>query len=212
MLKQILVTGVSSGLGSEILKCQHPEFKVLGISRYSDPSNSSVFSYEEIESIPSQPQVLILNAGIGEKSEGFSKLMTSGFQEILEVNLIKPLELFSRLHDSGKLCNLKHLILVGSRFSSLDFINRSTFEDLPGYGYCLSKTALASFVQIIRKEHPSFTVNIIHPGVMNTDMGSEMGYPPSLVANTLLEKIKNGVFESSMDGIYDLNEDQIIPF
>ena len=104
------------------------------------------------------------------------------------------------------------MIIVGSRFSSQSYINSQSNNVLPGYGYCISKVALSLFTQMIRKENFKFTVNIIHPGVLNTQLGNKEGLDTKDVANKLLSMIKCDAFAKQFDGIYDLSSDRIIFF
>jgi short-subunit dehydrogenase len=115
----VLITGVSSGLGKEVLSLRNSSFVVYGVSR--NPLTSHVFSYDSIETLPS-PEVLILNAGIGDQGVDFRTFDADAFKEIMDVNLMKPLSYFSTLHRSGKLSNLKQLLIIGSRFSSPSYI------------------------------------------------------------------------------------------
>jgi NAD(P)-dependent dehydrogenase (short-subunit alcohol dehydrogenase family) len=120
--------------------------------------------------------------------------------------------LIHELFQLGKLTHLKQLILVGSRFSSQAYISSSTFENLPGYAYCLSKTSLSLFAQILRKENHNFTVNIIHPGVLNTEMGNPDGNHPMHTCEVLFELIANDYFQKEYTGIVDISTSKIIDF
>ena len=104
------------------------------------------------------------------------------------------------------------MIIVGSRFSSQTYISVQSKEVLPGYGYCISKVALSVFSQMLRKEKFPFSVNIIHPGVLNTQLGNIAGLDVSAVATLLLAKIKSDVFLKEFDGIYDISGDKVIEY
>jgi NAD(P)-dependent dehydrogenase (short-subunit alcohol dehydrogenase family) len=208
-MKTLLVTGVSSGLGKAIIESQSKEFQILGISR--KPSSEIIFSYEDIAKFP-EFQVVVLNAAMGDSGSDFFSIDETEFTEIIMSNLVKPIMFIKELNRNNRLANLKSLIIIGSRFSSMSYISNQSQADLPGYGYCISKAALAIFTQIIRKESLPFTVNIIHPGVLNSQMGNDSGLDVNEVAKKLLSDIQNDVFSKQMDGIYDLNTGGIIPF
>jgi NAD(P)-dependent dehydrogenase (short-subunit alcohol dehydrogenase family) len=205
----VLITGVSSGLGKEVLSLRNRSFAVYGVSR--NPLTPHVFSYDSIDTLPN-PEVLILNAAIGDQGVDFRAFDADGFKEIMDVNLMQPLTYFSTLYRSGKLSNLKQLLIIGSRFSSLPYIQSQEASSLPGYGYCISKASLALFVQVLRKESFPFSVNLVHPGVMNTVMGSPEGIHAGDMAQKLQSKILDDSFLHEFNGIYALPTDEIIPF
>lgn len=206
---RILITGVSSGFGQAFCDLNEAGVEITGISR--KPNSSEVLSYSDFD-IMSNPDVLILNAAMGDSGSDFFNLDETEFTEILMSNLVKPILFIKELNRNNRLANLKSLIIIGSRFSSMSYISNQSKDDLPGYGYCISKVALAVFTQIIRKESLPFTVNVIHPGVLNSQMGNDSGLDVNAVAKKLLSDIQNDVFSKQIDGIYDLNSGGIIPF
>jgi NAD(P)-dependent dehydrogenase (short-subunit alcohol dehydrogenase family) len=206
---RILITGVSSGLGQAFCDIKHKGIEITGISR--NPNSKKILSYGDFEQMPN-PDVLILNAAMGDSGSDFFSTDETEFTEIIMSNLVKPILFLKELNHKNRLSKLKSLIIIGSRFSSMSYITNQSQADLPGYGYCISKAALAIFTQIIRKESLPFTVNIIHPGVLNSQMGNDSGLDVNEVAKKLLSDIENDVFSKQMDGIYDLNTGGIIPF
>ena len=206
---RILITGVSSGLGQAFCSLKQNGIEIIGISR--NPNSKKILSYGDFEQMPN-PDVLILNAAMGDSGSDFFSTDETEFTEIIMSNLVKPILFLKELNHKNRLSKLKSLIIIGSRFSSMSNITNQSQADLPGYGYCISKAALAIFTQIIRKESLPFTVNIIHPGVLNSQMGNDLGLDVNEVAKKLLSDIQNDVFSKQMDGIYDLNTGGIIPF
>ena len=206
---RILITGVSSGLGQAFCDIKHKGIEITGISR--NPNSKKILSYGDFEQMPN-PDVLILNAAMGDSGSDFFSIDETEFTEIIMSNLVKPILFLKELNHKNRLAKLKSLIIIGSRFSSMSYITNQSQADLPGYGYCISKAALAIFTQIIRKESLPFTVNIIHPGVLNSQMGNDLGLDVTEIAKKLLSDIQNDVFSKQMDGIYDLNTGGIIPF
>jgi NAD(P)-dependent dehydrogenase (short-subunit alcohol dehydrogenase family) len=206
---RILISGVSSGLGQAFCSLKQNGIEITGISRF--PNSKEILSYSDFEQMP-DPEALILNAAMGDSGFDFFNLDETEFTEIIMSNLVKPILFLKELNHKNRLANLKSLIIIGSRFSSMSYITNQSQADLPGYGYCISKAALAIFTQIIRKESLPFTVNIIHPGVLNSQMGNDSGLDVNEVAKKLLSDIQNDVFSKQMDGIYDLNTGGIIPF
>lgn len=205
----VLITGVSSGLGKEVFSLRNSSFAVYGVSR--NPLTPHVFSYDSIEALPN-PEVLILNAAIGDHGVDFRSFDSDGFKEIMDVNLMQPLSYFSTLYRAGKLSDLKQLLIIGSRFSSVPYIQSQEASALPGYGYCISKASLALFVQVLRKEAFPFSINLVHPGVLNTEMGSPEGLNAGDMARKFQSKILDNSFLQEFNGIYELPTDEIIPF
>jgi NAD(P)-dependent dehydrogenase (short-subunit alcohol dehydrogenase family) len=206
---RILITGVSSGLGQAFCSLKQNGIEITGISRF--PNSKEILSYSDFEQMP-DPEALILNAAMGDSGSDIFNLDETEFKEILMSNLVKPIMFIKELNRNNRLANLKSLIIIGSRFSSMSYITNQSQADLPGYGYCISKVALAIFTQIIRKETLPFTVNIIHPGVLNSQLGNDLGLDVQEVALKLLSAIENDVFSEQFDGIYDLNTGEVIPF
>jgi NAD(P)-dependent dehydrogenase (short-subunit alcohol dehydrogenase family) len=207
----VLVTGVSTGLGKAIFELNEPGVTVYGVSHADFDKGERRFLYDEIAQIPSC-DVVILNAAIGDTGGDLSSFDEDEFQRIMDVNLMLPIQFLARLKKNHKLLKTKHVIFVGSRFSSQLYLNESNFDSLPGYGYCLSKSALSTFVQLFRKENIHFTVNILHPGVLATEMGATSGVNPTVSATNLFQGILNGEFDQNMEGIYDVLNNQLIPF
>jgi len=208
---KIAITGISSGLGAACFHSDDARFSVFGISHSQYASEKNIYSYTNLLELPTM-EVLILNAAIGDSGGTIQEMNPVELEQVMSVNVLQPIQLIHELFQLGKLTHLKQLILVGSRFSSQAYISSSTFEDLPGYAYCLSKTSLSLFVQILRKENHSFTVNIIHPGVLSTEMGHPDGKSPIEISNVLLELIANGYFQKQYAGIVDISTSKIIDF
>ena len=144
----ILVTGISSGFGKAILELNNKDFSIIGItSKIKKTKSENTFYYNEIDELP-LPETIILNAAIGDSGEHFYGLNSGEFEDILNVNLVKPISYLASLKNNNKLKNLEQLIIIGSRFSSQSYIDSSEWEELPGYGYCISKVALSLYCKI----------------------------------------------------------------
>lgn len=206
---KILITGVSSGLGKSFSSLEEPDIDIIGVSRKS--LSEKIVSYHEFEKMHS-PDVIILNAAIGDFGGDFFNMSESDLTEIITVNLIKPISFVLSLYKNSLLNNLKSIILIGSRFSSISYISSTLKEDIPGYGYCISKVALSVFTELIRKENFDFSVNIIHPGVLNSQLGNISGFDTDETAKKLLNKIRSNIFLEQIDGIYDLQNETIINY
>lgn len=204
-----LITGISKGFGNAFFNLHNKNMAIYGVSR--NPNHERSFDYTSFENMPN-PEVLILNAAIGDTGVEIDAFDAHAFENVLQVNLIQPIAFFSELYRLGKLQHLKSLIIVGSRFSSPTYIRDQDIDQLPGYGYCLSKSGLSLFVNILRKEEKSFSVNIIHPGVLNTEMGSPDGLNAGDMARKFQSKILDNSFMQEFNGIYELPTDEIIPF
>lgn len=209
---KIAVTGISSGLGAAILNSDDERFTVFGISHSQYNPSKNIFSYSNLVEIPPMIEVLILNAAIGDSGGNIQEIDPLELEKVMQVNLLKPIQLVHELFKLEKLKHLKQLILVGSRFSSQKYISSNQFEALPGYAYCLSKTSISMFAQILRKENQNFTVNIIHPGILNTEMGNPNGNSPLETSEILLELISKDYFQNEYAGIVDISNSTLIDF
>jgi len=208
---KIAITGISSGLGAACFNSNDARFTVFGISHSQCAPEKNIYSYTNLLELPTM-EVLILNAAIGDSGGAILEMNPVELEQVMYVNVLQPIQLIHELFQLGKLTHLKHLILVGSRFSSQTYISTCQLEDLPGYAYCLSKSSLSLFTQILRKENYNFTVNIIHPGVLSTEMGHPDGKSPIEISDVLLELIANGYFQKQYAGIIDISTSKIIDF
>ena len=208
---KIAITGISSGLGAACFHSDDARFSVFGISHSQCAPEKNIYSYSNLMELPTM-EVLILNAAIGDSGGTIQEMNPVELEQVMYVNVLQPIQLIHELFQLGKLTHLKQLILVGSRFSSQAYISSSIFENLTGYAYCLSKTSLSLFAQILRKESHNFTVNIIHPGILNSEMGNPDGNHPTHTCEVLFELIANDYFLKEYSGIVDISTSKIIDF
>ena len=208
---KIAITGISSGLGAALFNSNDLRFTNIGISHSQCAPSKNIFSYSNLMEIPIM-EVLILNAAIGDSGGTIQEIDPIELEKVIHVNVLQPIQLVHELVNLGKLINLKQLILVGSRFSSQKFISTCPLDTLPGYAYCLSKTSLSLFAQILRKENHDFSINIIHPGLLNTEMGHPNGNSPLETSEVLLELIANDYFQKEYAGIVDISTSTLIDF
>lgn len=182
-----LITGVSSGIGRELVKkvIGHGD-SVWGIARRKnllanlkkELGNNKYFQYSAVDiSKPQtwkriitqlrrkkfQPQIVIFNAAIFRNDfvgKGTTNLETT--RELIETNFFSIL---SGVNELLKIVEPKtKFIFIGSA---------SAFKGggEEGIGYCASKAALSQALESLHlKHHPKYDFKIVHFGPVDTDM------------------------------------------
>ena len=174
MLKNILITGCSSGLGLAITNYYLQKgFKVYGISR-NKPKIQNInfihisFDLSRISNIKeilspiiqdiSQIETVFLNAGMLGKIKILEELSTSEMQEVYELNVYANKELLDIL----KNIKVKNILVVSSGASKTGY---------KGWGsYSLSKAGVNMLVNLYSNEIPNTKIIALAPGVIKTPM------------------------------------------
>ena len=185
--KCVLVTGSSSGIGSEITsKLLDLGAKVIGIARNHDKSNLKNKSYityncdvsirEKLEILlkeilKNHPQIncLISNAGYGDFGplENFSTLQIHNF---MATNLTSHMVITKLLLPHFKRNKMGDIIFVGSEAGLLGTKNGSI--------YCAAKFGLRGFSQALNKDvaNKNIRVSIINPGMVRTPFFDNLNF------------------------------------
>ena len=174
MLKNILITGCSSGLGLALTSFYLQKgFKVYGISR-NKPKIQNInfihisFDLSQISKIKevlspiiqdiSQIETVFLNAGMLGKIKILEELSTSEMKEVYELNVYANKELLDIL----KNIKVKNILVVSSGASKTGY---------KGWGsYSLSKAGVNMLVNLYSNEIPNTKIIALAPGVIKTPM------------------------------------------
>ncbi len=185
MLRKILITGSSSGIGEALTqKCLSLGYHVIGMSRTA-PSMSHPH-YEHIEADFSKPKriqpllktllkkhsdisALICNAGMG-LFEHLEELSEQQIEEILHVNFLSHTFIIRKILPTLKKQDHSNLLFMGSE-AALKGAKKGTI-------YAASKFALRGLAQSLRAECASSSVHvsIIQPGMTMTPFFDELHF------------------------------------
>ena len=197
--KNVVITGVNSGLGYETMRvlamrgahiiglarnmdkakkaCASVEGKTTPVACELTDFNSVVACTEIIKGLNQPIDVLICNAGIMELPE---LEQVYGIEKQFVVNYLGHFILTNRLLDQVKAANQGRIVMLSSgRYKSappegIQFDNLSGekgYDPLTAYGQ--SKLAIALFSQELsrRLEVTAVTSNAVHPGIIMTNLG-----------------------------------------
>ena len=191
----ILITGTNRGLGLEFVQqylqrgerviatCRNPDesdaLQELAASNpilsllpleVSDAQSMAVFA----EAIKDEAiDVFINNAGVyGPRDANFGNVSGEDWEEVLKINSIAPILLTQLIIGSLRQGSEQKLVYITSKMGSIDD-NRGGGS----YIYRSSKTALNSAVKSLSVDlaDEGFSVALLHPGWVRTDMGGPNG-------------------------------------
>ena len=177
MIKKILITGTSSGLGHELAKKLSKKYFVFGLSRSVGKSKNLNFkkfkhikldlsNFEDLNKLKfSNIECLINNASIF-SMKPFNKISNKEIIEIINTNLIGTILLTRKIIQKNK--NLKKIINILS-VSGLNGIKNQSI-------YSASKHGLKGFFDSLSQENLNkISINNIFPGGMKTELWNK--YP-----------------------------------
>lgn len=186
IIKKVLITGGSRGIGMECVR----EFAKLGYTVYFTYNNSQ----DKAETLAKETNTIAIKCDISSASEIKNKLDEIGDIDILVNNAgISQIKMFCDIteDDWDKMfdVNIRGMFLTTKLISKNmvrkkwgRIINISSMWGQVGAScevhYSASKAAVIGFTKALAKElGPSqITVNCIAPGVIETDMNSELSY------------------------------------
>ena len=190
----VLITGTNRGIGLEfveqylaqgdkvIASCRNPAGE--GALQTLAENNTQlqlvqldVSSQASMEGLPGQLagapiDIFVNNAGIYGRREGFGELEAEPWAEVFHVNSVAPVILTQLLMENFNKGSLKKLIYLTSKMGSV-----GDNQGGGSYVYRSSKAALNAAVKSlsIDLKDKSFSVALVHPGWVRTDMGGPNG-------------------------------------
>jgi NAD(P)-dependent dehydrogenase (short-subunit alcohol dehydrogenase family) len=195
----VLITGANRGIGLALAGAYaNRGDKVIAVVRRSSPAldrlGVEVQSGIDLNSDASVAKlaaalagrsidILINNAGV-HRSDSFGNLDWKGMREQFETNTLAPIRLTHAL--AANLARGAKVAIVTSRSGSIGDNGSGG-----NYGYRMSKAAvnMAGVNLAIDLKPKGVAVAILHPGMVNTDMGSPQGIDPALSAERLMARI-----------------------
>lgn len=178
---QIIITGVSTGIGHAIAKAALAEgYYVQGIGRNEpvDLRGKGRWSYfhadftrpEVIDTIPFMtaelggPTILINNAGVIGPVMFSEKADWKAIHKTMSVNVVAPMRLSARF--LAEVEGARQIIFTGS--GAAEFA-------IPGWSaYCASKAAIHRYAEVLQAEYPDVRIHAFKPGKVDTPMQEEI--------------------------------------
>lgn len=200
MLKNILITGCSSGLGLALTSFYLQKgFKVYGISRNKPKIQNINFIHisfdlsqiskikeilspiiQDIESI----ETVFLNAGMLGKIKILKELSIQEMQEVYELNVYANKELLDILMT----LEVKNIIVISSGASKTGY---------KGWGsYSLSKAGVNMLVNLYSNEMSNTKIIALAPGVIKTPMTDYIRFEIDENTFTSAKKLNDGIIQT----------------
>eukprot|EP00033_Pygsuia_biforma_P000165 GCRY01000212.1.p1 GENE.GCRY01000212.1~~GCRY01000212.1.p1 ORF type:complete len:228 (-),score=25.58 GCRY01000212.1:129-812(-) len=227
MMKTVLVTGASRGIGFEITKqylekgleviacCRKPtdQLQALKHTNLNIMGNVDVTNDESVGILAKQLagrkiDILVNNAGLLH-GDNFDSLNFDHMRAQYEVNTLGPLRVSSALIHSGSVQKGSTVAIVTSRMGSVQD-NGSGGQ----YGYRASKSAVNAVAKSlsIDLKPKGIAILLLHPGYIRTDMTSHHGNnEPSEAASGIIEQIGKFALEKTGSFIHALTG-EILPW
>lgn len=144
--------------------------------------------------------VLVNNAGVGDRSRSFERATPEGVHEVVSTNLLAPIELTRLVLPSMRERNSGAIIFIGSVMGHIAMPQAVL--------YSTTKAALRGFSRSLRHElsGTNVRVSLIAPGFIDTAMTAWLQgvpkSPPSLVARTIADVMDCSRREVVIPGFY----------
>ena len=178
---QIIITGVSSGIGLAIAKrALEIGFSVQGIGRNepkeltSNPywvfTTADLSQEKEVEKIQFQsaahplPTVLINNAGTLGRMGQANTIDWNDTNECMTLNVTAPMRLTARFMST--LQKSKQVFFTGSGAAQYAINGWSS--------YCASKAAIHMYAEVLAQENPTTPIHAFTPGKVDTPMQAQI--------------------------------------
>lgn len=203
--KNILITGISRGIGEAILKQfikSTDQFNFYGLARKKKNIANVHMMYgnlekeEQIKILSTSIKklnidILINNAGINQINN-FHDVSAVEFKKILNVNLFAPYYFSQAVIKNMKKKKWGRIINISSIFGEVTKEKRSS--------YSISKKALHGLTKSLSVEYSKFNIltNTVSPGVIETDLTRKV-LNSKLKRKEMLKKIPIGKFGNTID-------------
>lgn len=215
-MKNVLITGCSSGLGLALTNTYLKNgYKVFGISRQkpqiSDENNKNFthisFDLSNISNIKDglsnfitnikNLEFVYLNAGILGEIKHLKDLSIQDMQKAYDINVYANKEILDIL----ALIETKNIFVISSGAS------KNGYE---GWGaYSLSKAGVNMLVNLYSKEMKNSKILALAPGVIKTPMTDFLRFEVDKEIFTSVKKLENGTIQTPLEAsakIYDFSQ------
>lgn len=209
-MKNVLITGCSSGLGLALTNFYLDEdYKVYGISRSKPNIEHENFVFKEfdlsiLESIKdgltefidtiNEIEIVYLNAGVLGEIKEMAHLSINEIKEVLDLNVFANKELLDIL-EKTKVANIIGISSGASKNGS------------KGWGaYSLSKSSLNMLINLYSKEMTNSKLLAVAPGVIETPMTDVIRFEVDDNIFTSAKVLKEGQIQQPLDAAARLHE------
>ncbi|PSV01220.1 short-chain dehydrogenase [Photobacterium leiognathi subsp. mandapamensis] len=203
-MKQVLITGASSGIGKQlacdyadnywnVIACGQNQARLNELENYHSSIQSLRFDVTDIEStkialsqLTELPDLIILNAGTCEYiNEGV--IDTAIFKRVFNVNVFGILHCIEALQD--RFTERTHIVIISS---SASFIPLPRAE-----AYGASKAAISYISQTLALDlqHKNIKVTLVNPGFVKTPLTdkNDFAMPMLVTPEFASQKIRHGI-------------------
>ncbi len=227
-MKNVLITGVTRGLGKELFELFVSQgYSVYGILRNeaalkksadSLPKNAKLILADvssdtciqvikqSVENVPID--LLINNAGIGGESHLIDKIEPEEISSLFNTHCTGVFRTVKALKTNLLLANKPIVINLNSRLGSITRQNNGACKNITvSYSYRIAKAAQNMLTNCLRSEfNQAIQFISLHPGKMKTDIAQvDANLEPIEVANRILYSYESGLLKEE-NGILELDK------